>query len=83
MVFQALIQFFQASSQPIQAPNWLSGLTSALLDLNSAQMDGRMNEQMDERKSPGVLQDFVPFGAPALLPFTQIHNHSQQGNGYR
>ena len=43
MAFQALIQLFQASSQPIQAPNWLSGLTSALLDLNSAQTDGRTN----------------------------------------
>ena len=65
MAFQALIQLFQASSQPIQAPNWLSGLTSALLDLNSAQTDGRMDEQTDERKSPCVLQDFVPFGAAA------------------
>ena len=83
MAFQALIQLFQASSQPIQAPNWLSGLTSALLDLNSAQMDRRMDKRMDEQKSPCVLQDFVPFGAAALPPLTQIHNHAQQGNGYR
>ena len=27
-----------------------------------------MNERMDEQKSPCVLQDFVPFGAAALLP---------------
>ena len=26
---------------------------------------GLMNERMDERKSPCVLQDFVPFGAAA------------------
>ena len=71
MAFQALIQLFQASSQPIQAPNWLSGLTSALLDLNSAQTDGRMDEQTDERKSPCVLQDFVPFGAAAQKQVAQ------------
>ena len=46
-------------------------------------MDGRTDGRMDERKSPYVLQDFVPFGAAALLPLTQIHNHSKQGNGYR
>ena len=68
MAFQALIQLFQASSQPIHAPNWLSGLTSALLDLNSAQTDRQMDERTDEQKSPYVLQDFVPFGAAALLP---------------
>ena len=79
MAFQALIQLFQASSQPIQAPNWLSGLTSALLDLNSAQTDGRMDEQTDERKSPCVLQDFVPFGAAALLSLTPFHDHAKQG----
>ena len=27
-----------------------------------------MNGQTDEQKSPCVLQDFVPFGAAALLP---------------
>ena len=42
-----------------------------------------MDGQMDERKSPCVLQDFVPFGAAALLPLTQIHNHAKQGKGYR
>ena len=39
--------------------------------------------RQDERKSPCVLQDFVPFGAAALLPLTPIHIHSKQGNGYR
>ena len=43
----------------------------------------RMNARTDEQKSPCVLQDFVPFGAAALLPLTQIHNHAKQGNGYR
>ena len=42
-------------------------------------MDGRM----DERKSPCVLQDIVPFGAAALLPITYNHQHMKQGNGYR
>ena len=37
---------------------------------------------MDERKSPCVLQDFVPFGA-AALPLILIYNHAKQGNGYR
>ena len=48
-----------------------------------AQMDGRTDGWMDEQKSPCVLQDFVPFGAAALLPLTLIHNHAKQGNGYR
>ena len=39
--------------------------------------------RQDEQNSPCVLQDIVPFGAAALLPFTPIHNHSKQGNGYR
>ena len=32
------------------------------------QTDGRTNERTDERKSPCVLQDFVPFGAAAQKP---------------
>ena len=44
---------------------------------------GRMDGRTDEQKSPCVLQDFVPFGAAALLPLTTIHNHAKQGNGYR
>ncbi|MEE3023188.1 MAG: hypothetical protein VX367_11410, partial [SAR324 cluster bacterium] len=42
-----------------------------------------LGRQKDERKSPCVLQDIVPFGAAALLPFTPIHNQAKQGNGYR
>ena len=38
---------------------------------------------MDKQKSPCVLQDFVPFGATALLPLIPIYNHAKQGNGYR
>ena len=43
------------------------------------------NEQMKiwTNKSPRVLQDFVPYGAAALLPLTPIHNYAKQGNGYR
>ena len=41
--------------------------------------DGRI----DERKSPCVLQDLVPFGAAVLLPPFPFHNHAKQGNGYR
>ena len=44
----------------------------------------RMERRMDGWADfPCVLQDFVPFGAAALLPFTPIHNLSKQGNGYR
>ena len=43
----------------------------------------RMDRWTHERKSPCVLQDFVPFGAAALLPLIPIHNHAKQGNGYR
>ena len=45
--------------------------------------NGRTNGRTNERKSPCVLQDFVPFGAAALLPLTQIHDNAKQGNGYR
>ena len=45
--------------------------------------DGWTDQWNDEQKSPCVLQDFVPFGAAALLPPTPIYNHSKQGNGYR
>ena len=58
-----------------------------LFEVSEAQFEalggGRTNERTHERKSPCVLQDFVPFGAAALLPLTQIHNHAKQGNGYR
>ena len=39
--------------------------------------------QTNEQKSPCDLQDFVPFGAAALLSLTTILNHTKQGNGYR
>ena len=45
--------------------------------------DGWTDGRTDEQKSPCVLQDFVPFGAAALLPLTPIYNHAEQGNGYR
>ena len=32
---------------------------------------------MDKQKSPCVLQDFVPFGAAALLLLTPIYNHAK------
>ena len=60
----------------------LSGLESVLSGLKSALL-GRTDGQNDERKSPCVLQEFVPFGAAALLPLTPYHNHAKQGNGYR
>ena len=34
----------------------------------NGQTDEQMNEQTNERKSPCVLQDFVPFGAAAQKP---------------
>ena len=42
----------------------------------------RTDGRNDERKSPCVLQDFVPFGA-AALPLIPIYNYAEQGNGYR
>ena len=48
-------------------------------------MDGRMDirdERMDrwkDRNSPNVLQDFIPFGVAALLPFvTSIRRYNRQ-----
>ena len=37
---------------------------------------------MDKQKSR-VLQDFIPFGAAALVPLILIYNDAKQGNGYR
>ena len=48
----------------------------------NGQKNGRTDGRNDERKSPCVLQDFVPFGAAALLPLTPFHNHAKQGNMY-
>ena len=55
---------------------WIDGQTDGMTA-------GRTDREMDRQKSPCVLQDFVPFGAAALLPLTPIHNHLKQGNGYR
>ena len=52
-------------------------------ELTVRRTDGQMDGQNDEQKSPCVLQDFIPFGAAALLPLTPIHNQGKQGNGYR
>ncbi|MEE3023398.1 MAG: hypothetical protein VX367_12470 [SAR324 cluster bacterium] len=52
--------------------SWMDGRT-----------DGRTDGQTNEQKSPCGLQDFIPFGAAALLPLTQIENCAKQGNGYR
>ena len=40
--------------------------------------DGRTDGQI-----PRVLQDFVPFGAAALLPLYLNHTTTQAGHGYR
>ena len=37
----------------------------------------------DERKSSGVLLDFVPFEAAVLLPFTNNLNHTKRGKVFR
>ena len=75
----------KASNQPqislkLTSKLTFSGLISTLLKIRlPIGKDGWMNE----RKSPCVLQDFIPFGAAALLPLSPIHNHAKQGNGYR
>ena len=53
-------------------------------DLRPERSDGgdeQTNDQMDERKSPCILQDFVPFGATALLPLNLDHTLLKQGTG--
>ena len=46
------------------------------------QTDGRMGGRTDGRTdSPCVLQDFVPFGAAALLPLNLNHTLLKQGTG--
>ena len=67
---------FQAWEGRFQAWEGLGGLTDG-------QTNKWMDRWMDEQKSPCVLQDFVPFGAAALLPLILIYNHAKQGNGYR
>ena len=46
------------------------------------QTDGRMDRRANKRKSPTVLQDFIPFEFAALFPLISILNHAKQGNGY-
>ena len=41
--------------------------------------NGRTDERTDEQKSPCVLQDFVSFGAAALLPLNLNHIPLKQG----
>ena len=38
--------------------------------------------RQDEQNSLGVLQDFAPFEAAALLPLTKIPHHEKPGNSY-
>ena len=46
------------------------------------QTEGRMDGRTDGRTdSPCVLQDFVPFGAAALLPHNLSHTLLKQGTG--
>ena len=68
----------------------LSAIPNALLCMIVNWSEGKQgsgpegtNARTDEQKSPCVLQDFIPFGATALLPLTPIHNCAKQGNGYR
>ncbi|MEE3021388.1 MAG: hypothetical protein VX367_01990 [SAR324 cluster bacterium] len=53
------------------------------MNLDGRTLSGRTDGWNDERKSPCVLQDFVPFGTAALLLLTPYHNHAKQGNGSR
>ena len=53
-----------------------------LAEQTDGQMDGRTDGRTDGRAdSPCVLQDFVPFGAAALLPFNLNHTLLKQGTG--
>ena len=53
----------------LRTDGWTDGRTDGW-------MDGRTDGLIDGRIEfpPCVLQDFVPFGAAALLPLTPIHN---------
>ena len=57
-----------------------------LAEQTDRQMDGRTDGRTDGRMdgradSPCVLQDFVPFGAAALLLFNLNHTLLKQGTG--
>merc|ERR1712030_168799 len=62
---------------------WTFGLGLSDLDRRKAnRTDGRTNGWTDGRTdSPCVLQDFVPFGAAALLPLNLNHIPLKQGTG--
>ena len=63
---------------------FLLGFGPHCLDLGffAERMDGRTGGQIDGRPdSPCVLQDFVLFGAAALLPFNCNHTLLKQGMG--
>ena len=47
----------------------------------NGQMDGRTDGRKDKQKSPCVLQDFVPYGAAALLPLNLNCTLLKQGTG--
>ena len=44
-------------------------------------MDGRMDGWTGRTDSPCILQEFVPFGAAALLPLNLSHTLLKQGTG--
>ena len=70
-----------ASPPSIQPSDLKSALRPQICPLRP--QTGWTNGRTNKRKSPCVLQDFVPFGAAALLPLIPINNHAKQGNGYR
>ena len=72
---------FKPEKADFRPERGISGLIGQISGLRGPGGDGRMDGQMN--KSPRVLQDFVPFGAAAMLPLTLIHNCAKQGNGYR
>ena len=67
------IQVWGDSSQPLgskRAGKWMDGR----MDIRDERMD-----RWKDRNSPNVLQDFIPFGAAALLPFiTSIRGYNRQ-----
>ena len=64
---------------------WTDGRTDGQMDgrmdgRTDGRTDGRMDGRTDRRTdSPCVLQDFVPFGAAALLPLNLNHTLLKQG----
>ena len=62
---------------------WVGGAEMRVFTLsNSITMDEQTDGRTDGRTdSPCVLQDFVPFGAAALLPINLHHFLLKQGTG--